>query len=252
MALLLAGLGFLLSQRLRQEEDASWEKVKARGTLRVGLDPSFPPFAMVGAEGELKGYDVNLAREIAHRLGLEAEFIASGFDGLYDALRADRFDCIVSALPYDPALARDYGYSKPYFNAGFVLVVSASSPEEPSITAKPRVLGAERGSEGETLARKMLSERSGGGTLRLYSQPQEVLEAVARGEVAAGVLDQVSAREALAQGERVAILAPPLTQEDLVIAVRGEDRALLARINGILEELEGEGLLGRLEAFFRE
>ena len=193
---------------------------------------------------------MNLAREIARRLGVEARFVVSGFDGLYDALRAERFDCIISSLPYDSTLTRDFGYSRPYFNAGYVLVVPASSGIGQVSEVEGGSLGAELGSEGELIARSLLLTSSGGGALHLYLRPQGVLEAVAAGEIPAGVVDNISAQQFLAQGKDVEILSPALTQERYVIAVRSPDRALLAKIDGVLAELEAEGLLGKLEPLY--
>lgn len=246
---LLAILGLWLSHRRRQEVDLSWERVRERGILRVGLDPSFPPFEVLGVGGELEGYDVNLAWEMAKTLGVEADFVVSGFDGLYGALVAGRFDCIISSLPYDPTLTRDFGYSRPYFNAGYVLVISASSGVEEISGVRWGSLGAELGSEGEMVARRQLLKSSGGGSLHLYLRPQEVLEAVAEGGIPAGVVDNVSAQQFLAQGKEVEILSPSLTRQNYVIAVRAPDRALLAKIDEVLAELEARGLLGKLGSF---
>ena len=56
--------------------------------LRVGLDPSWPPFEFVGERGQVAGLDVDLARAIGDRLGVEVAFVPSGWEGLYAALFA--------------------------------------------------------------------------------------------------------------------------------------------------------------------
>ncbi|MEM7803191.1 MAG: transporter substrate-binding domain-containing protein, partial [Chloroflexota bacterium] len=72
------------------DEDA-WESIAASGRIRVGLDPTFPPFEN-GDTGELHGIDVDLARAIGRELGLEIDFVYHGYDGLYDALQTGQVD----------------------------------------------------------------------------------------------------------------------------------------------------------------
>ena len=123
-------LGLLARGR---ENDKTLERVRATGELRVGLDASFPPFESLDAEGNVLGFDADLAHAIAARLGAEPVFVNVGFDGLYDALWAGRVDVIISGLPYDPRRTQDVNYSMPYFNAGQVLVVRAD--DVPNVNA---------------------------------------------------------------------------------------------------------------------
>ncbi|MFN3761678.1 MAG: transporter substrate-binding domain-containing protein, partial [Anaerolineae bacterium] len=63
------------------------------------MDASYPPFESIDGEGNLVGLDVDLGRELAARLGVEAHFVANlSYDGLYDALTADQVDVLISAL----------------------------------------------------------------------------------------------------------------------------------------------------------
>ena len=63
--------------------DDTWDRVREAGVLRVGMDASFPPFEMIAADGTLVGFDVDLARELGRRLGVEVQFVANlPYDGL--------------------------------------------------------------------------------------------------------------------------------------------------------------------------
>ena len=57
--------------------DDAWDRVLETGILRVGMDASFPPFEFVAADGTLIGFDVDLARELGQRLGVEVHFVAN-------------------------------------------------------------------------------------------------------------------------------------------------------------------------------
>jgi hypothetical protein len=76
------------------------------------MDASFPPFEFWDGEGNLVGFDVDLGREIAARLGVRVEFVANlSYDGLYDALAAEQVDVVISALYVDPTRMADFAYS---------------------------------------------------------------------------------------------------------------------------------------------
>lgn len=232
--------------QLPRARDESWRRIWERGALRVGLDPSFPPFVSLDGSGKLVGYDVELARELGRRLELEVAFVTSSFDGLYGALQAERFDCIISSVPYDPYLTQDVGYSHPYFDAGQVLVITAAQGEIGGVRdLAGREVGVEMGSEGHMEAMR-LARRLESVTLAPYSTPQEVIWAVREGRIQAAIIDSVSAYEFIARWGGVKTLIPMLTREPYVIVVRFQDRALLRKINQALQAMEAEGYLRRL------
>ena len=82
----------------------------------------------MGSHGDFFGLDVDIANEIARRLGARAEFVIAGFDSLYDVLRVGQAEATISALPIDPAKFGTWRYSEPYFEAGQVLVTRLPKP----------------------------------------------------------------------------------------------------------------------------
>lgn len=103
LALLVALATTSACPRLGRGDDRSLERIEQAGLLKIGLDASYPPFEDIDeATGEIRGFDVDLARELGRRLGVEIEIINSGWDGLYDALEAGRFDAVISGMVYDP------------------------------------------------------------------------------------------------------------------------------------------------------
>jgi polar amino acid transport system substrate-binding protein len=233
--------------RLGGKEDRSLERVRQAGVLRIGLDASYPPFEEIDGEtGEIRGLDVDLARELGRRLDVEVEIINSGWDGLYDALEADRFDVVISGLVYDPWQTDRVAYSISYFNAGQVLVVRE---DEQSITRvgdlKGRTLGVEVGSEGDVQGHE-LRKRLRDLTLSPYPAPAEVLSAVRQGEVDAALVDAISARQFIRAEGGVRIVGEPVSDDLYVVAVRLEDQALLKAINAALVEMRDDGTLSHL------
>jgi polar amino acid transport system substrate-binding protein len=124
MAVLI--LAFIFLQSGCKPTDDSWERVKEAGILRVGLDPTYPPFEVDDGSG-VAGLDVDLAKAIANDLGLEVQFVYFGYDGLYDALATQQVDVLISALVIIPERTRDFSYGEPYFDAGEILIVPAEN-----------------------------------------------------------------------------------------------------------------------------
>ena len=87
--------------------DENWTRIQNERVLRIGIDPSSPPFVLDDGTGKLSGFDIALANELANAWGVKIQYVYSGYDGLYDALNAKQFDIILSALPYNPNRTQD-------------------------------------------------------------------------------------------------------------------------------------------------
>ncbi|MFQ6058613.1 MAG: substrate-binding periplasmic protein [Anaerolineae bacterium] len=249
--------------------ETTWARIQREGVMRVGLDPSFPPFeyevasarspitiASVGFEpaasackegGSLVGYDVDLAHELGRRFGVRIQFVTVGFDSLYDGLMAGKYEAIISALPYDPRRTEDVAYSWVYFNAGQLLVVREGEMGIARVEdlAGKRVAvewGSAGDVEGRRLARRIKLELVPRGT------PQEALEALKEGAVEAAIVDAVSAYGFIASQGGVKIVGPPVADEPYVIAVRLDSPVLLKEINEALKGMREEGVFEQLQA----
>ncbi|MCA9936902.1 MAG: amino acid ABC transporter substrate-binding protein, partial [Anaerolineales bacterium] len=131
------------------QQNDTWQRLQdGRTPLRVGVDPTYPPFA-VADSSDVWGLDIDLARAISEELGVPVQFTYFGFDGLYDALLTEQVDVLISALVVDVGRTGDFAYSDPYFNAGEVLVVRADGSEVGGWRdLNGRTLAVELGSQG--------------------------------------------------------------------------------------------------------
>ncbi len=221
----------------------TWPQIESAGVLRVGLDPTFPPFA--AADGaEAWGLDVDLARALAAELGLEVQFTYFGYDGLYDALTTGQVDVLVSALVVAPERTQDVAYTTAYFDAGQVLVVLANSAAGGMADLDGRTLAVELGALGHVEARAW-QERLPALTVATFGSADEALAAVAAGTADAALVDSVSARLYLRDhaDSRLMRLDPPVVSEPYAAAVRIGDRTLLHRLDDALDSLERSGQL---------
>jgi ABC-type amino acid transport substrate-binding protein len=246
LVLLLVAAGLSLARG--RGDDGTLERVQSGRVLRVGLDASFPPFETLDTAGEVSGVDADLARALAARLGAEPAFVNLGFDGLYDALLADKVDVVISGLPYDPRRTRDVIYSPPYFNAGQVLVArTGDTALDGSQALAGRTVAVEWGSQADMEARRLKQTVAG---LTILSRPtaQDALQALAAGQADAAIADGVSARQFMRSSAGQVRVVETLTDEPYVIASRARSRRLAEAIDQALLELRESGELDRLLA----
>lgn len=228
--------------------DDTLAEVRRRGVLRVGLDASFPPFEALNEQGEVVGLDADLARAIGADLGVRVEFVNIGFDGLYDALLARRVELVISGLPVDPRWTKDVAYSATYFNAGQALLVRGEGAGAGIAGAEDlagQTVAVEWGSLADVEARRIGRTAPG---LETLPQPtaREAVQAVLDGRAGAAIVDNVTARGALAAGDELRLVTM-LSDDWYAAAVRIDSRELLAAVNRTLRRLEESGEMAALQ-----
>jgi len=225
--------------------DEQYARIMASGVLRIGMDASFPPFESFGAD-EISGFDADLARELARRMGLRAEFVTTGFDALYEELSAGHYDVIISALPYDRLRSQDVAFSDIYFRGGEVLLTAAGDTRRTSLAAlNGDVLGVEYGSNADTLARRL--QRRNGYRIQSYTTLADAGAALGAGAVQAVLADAVSARLLRRSQPGLKIAGEPVGDDpNFVIAMRLTAPTLLATLNRHLRGMQSDGTLARL------
>ncbi|HEY52238.1 MAG TPA: amino acid ABC transporter substrate-binding protein [Caldilineae bacterium] len=228
----------LLAWGLLRPSDDAWERLQRGGALRVAVDPSFPPFDDVGADGQLVGFDIDLARELGRRLSVPVEFKAIAFDGLVDAVIADKADVVISAFPLDPRLTKDVRFSQPYFEGGLVLVTREDSTVAGPEDLVGRRVAVEWGSLGDAWA------RSHGLDILRQETAADALNAVVIGEADAAPVDAVTA--ALSSAPDLHIHTPPLESDPYVIVLPLHAPKLADAVDDALAEIMADGTWERL------
>lgn len=244
----LALLGLIMWAGQQRAPDTYLQKIESNRTLRVGIDPTYPPFDTL-QNGEVRGYDAELARAIAADLGVQVEFHTLALDTLYDALAAGKVDVLISALPFVYERQTDVRYSTPYYQAGQALVVRPGKAGISTLAdLRGKVVGVELGSNADTEARRLASTTVPEMQLRsIYRSPEEALSALSQGGLDAVITDNVSARLYLAgHPGSVSILSPTITNEPYVVAMPVRAIALSARIDATITRLRASGELARL------
>lgn len=253
----LLGLGALLIaagllwRAWQTPEDAAWARIQADGRMVVATDASYEPFAATDINGDLFGFDVDLAEAIGRRWGVAVAFENLTYDALLGALVVGRDELVISAFVAQPERTREVAYTAPYFTGG-TLVVIRRDTGEPIVGAAEawaagKTLAVEYGAGGDALARQW-ARRVVGVTVQPLATAADALAAVAAGTADAAVVDAIAAYSFLMDHPDLRLAGPPLGPEPYVIAVSANSPVLLARLEETLAAMEADGTLGHLRA----
>ena len=113
----------------QETAQSALEAVKASGKLRIGTEGTYAPFTFRDGSGQLTGFDVELAREVSKRLGVEPEFVETQWDGMFAGLDAKRFDVVFNQVSINDDRKAKYDFSDPYIVSKAVLIVSTDNNE---------------------------------------------------------------------------------------------------------------------------
>ncbi len=100
------------------------DKIKADGKIKIGTEGTYAPFTFHDSTGKLTGFDVEIAEEIAKRLGVKADFIETKWDGMFAGLDSKRFDAVINEVTIKEDRLKKYDFSDPYIVSKAVLIVN--------------------------------------------------------------------------------------------------------------------------------
>ena len=230
LTLISPALGGDLQRQLAQESSVA-QAVK-RGSLKVGLD-IFVPWAMKDKKGNLVGFEVDVAKELAKDMGLEIELVPTKWDGIIPALLTGKFDVIIGGMGITPKRALQVNFSVPYEYSGMGIV--AHKKKAPGFSSledfnKSDVeIAVKLGTTAEAAAKKMMPQAK----LRRFQDEAQAYQELRNGNVHAVVGSAPRpAFEAAAYPETLYLpLEGTFTKEPIGFAVRKGDPDTLAFFN---------------------
>ena len=105
------------------------ETIKKRGELKVGLS-TFVPWAMRDKNGELIGFEIEVAKKVAEDMGVGVDFVPTAWDGIIPALLAGKFDAIISGMSITAKRNLTVNFTRPYANTGYILMANSALADE--------------------------------------------------------------------------------------------------------------------------
>jgi cystine transport system substrate-binding protein len=165
------------------------DTVKARGTLRVAVEGTYPPFNFKQAgSNELTGFDVDVAKLLAAKLGVKAEFVATEWSGILAGLAAGKYDVIVNQVGVTAERQKSFDFSDPYTISSPQLIVNRNDKRvfNQLEDLKGKKLGVGQGSNYEQKAKAV-----SGVEVKSYPGAPEYLQDLAAGRIDAALNDSL-------------------------------------------------------------
>lgn len=243
------------AQKANQELAAGsvLEIIKKRGAIKVGMS-TFVPWAMRDKNGELIGYEIEVAKQLAADMGVKAEFVPTAWDGIIPALLTGKFDLIIGGMSITPERNLTVNFTLPYANSGIQMVANKSLAAGFKTLAdfdKPEViLAVRRGATPATAAKRLMPKA----TLRQFDEDALALQEVLNGKAHAFVSSTPTpAFEALKHPDTLFLPLPePFVQGAEGFALRkGDPDALNFFNNWILLRQQDGWLKERHDYWFK-
>ncbi len=218
-------------------------QIKQRGKLIVGTEPTFPPFEFVDEKNQVVGFDIDIAMELAKRLGVKLEIVSLPFDSLIPALQQGKIDLAIAGMTITEERAKVVDFSKPYFEANQAIVVRKDSKFEPKKLEDlvRKKVAVQLGTTGDLV----VSDINGINVVRFQKFTDAFLE-LQNGRVDAVVLDEAPAKAYVKKFPKFFISSIIDTGETYGIAVKKGNKELLNFVNQTLDIMKGSGQYNKL------
>lgn len=221
-------------------------KPAASSKIVIGLDDNFPPMGFRDQANQLVGFDIDLAREAAKRLGAEVEFKPIDWNAKEAELNGKRVDALWNGLTITDKRKEQIAFTTPYLENRQIVVVTGKSPIKSKSELVGKVVGVQEGSSAVEAVEKDPVGKSIK-QLKKFGDNVAALLDVSAGRLDALVVDEVVGRYYLAKkpGE-YQVLDEHFGTEEYGVGVRKDDKVLLGKLQNALDEMKKDGSAGRI------
>lgn len=228
-------------------EASNLRKIVQRGTLVVGMELKFWPFEYVDDQGTPQGFDVDIAKTLADRLGVKLEIKDMAWTGLIPALSAGKIDLIISGLTGTLERAKSITFSSPYYTTGLCTLLSLKKAEGVTtvddLNAEGRVIAVRSGTTADVLVGKRFPKA----TINRYPDETSCVAEVVAGRADAFLYDQISVAKHQRQNpETTRAILVPFTYEPFCIGLQKGDFDLWQWLEMYLTTIKNDGTLAQL------
>ena len=248
-ALLLAGCSGAPANDKKADDKAPAQEEKT--TLVVGLDNAYPPYGFVGDDGNLTGFDIDLATEVAERNGWDLQLEAIDWDAKDALLNQGTINCIWNGFTMEGREGK-YAFSKPYMHNEQVVVVKADS----GIDSLEALAGKNVVTQADSAALDVLEDEEGqkaladtfaDGKAQTLPDYNTAFMALESGNADAVACDLSIADYQMAAKPDVFVKLEPLSTENYAVGfAKDGDAAMVDAVNKTLKEMYDDGTIAEL------
>lgn len=225
------------------------------GSLRIGIEAAYPPFAYRTPEGELAGFDYDIGNALCAQMKVKCQWVIQEFDGMIPSLKVRKIDAVLSSMSITEDRLKSVDFTDKYYHTpGKFAMKAGSQITDPVHDLKGKKLGVQRASTYDRFATEQL-ESAGVEVLRYASQNEAFLDLVA-GRLDATLADIVNTEVSFIKtpaGQGFALVGPDISDPRYFgrgagIAVRKGDHANLARLNAAIAAIRANGTYQQVQS----
>ena len=208
------------------------------GKLTMATNAAFPPYEMTTDAGEFEGIDIDTAKAIAEKLGLELQIDDMDFDAALLSVQQGKADIVMAGVTVTDERKAVMDFSDSYATGIQSIIV----PEGSDIASPDDLAGKKIGTQRGTTGYIYCSDDFGDENVVAYDDGLTAVQALNNGQVDAVVIDNAPAQEFIAANPGLKILDTSYAEEDYAIGM-AKNSPLEDAVNSVLEELKADGTL---------
>lgn len=229
-----------------QAAEAALERIKKAGKLVVAVDASYPPMEYEGKDGKPEGFDIDLANEIAKRLGVKAEFVVVSWDGVLAGLYSKRYDTIISTMNITEERKKQVDFVE-YARMSQLFVSKSGS----TIASEKDLAGKVVAVQADSTAHEWVEKQQKSGIkikeVKGFRSAADAFAAVKAGQAEVIVIDEPVGRFYSKQDPATFVVTGrAIAPEPIGAATRKEDADLQKAIQSALDAIKADGSFKKL------
>ena len=209
------------------------------GKLTMATNAAFPPYEMTTDAGEFEGIDIDTAKAIAEKLGLELQVDDMEFDAALLSVQQGKADIAMAGITVTDERKAVMAFSDSYATGIQSIIV----PEGSDIASPDDLAGKKIGTQRGTTGYIYCTDDFGEDSVVAYDNGLTAVQALNNGQVDAVVIDNAPAKEYVAANPGLKVLETSYAEEDYAIGMNKDNTALVEAVNAALEELKADGTL---------
>ncbi|MCE1193359.1 MAG: amino acid ABC transporter substrate-binding protein [Acidovorax sp.] len=247
-AVALLSLGALLAACSKQESAPAPAAAPAAATkIVVGLDDNFPPMGFRDDKNQLVGFDIDMAKEAAKRLGLEVEFKPIDWSAKEAELSGKRVDALWNGLTITEERKQNIAFTSPYMENHQIIVVPAGSAIKTKADLAGKVVGAQEGSSAVDAIKKEDAVFKSFKEFKTFGDNVTALMDLTTGRLEAVVVDEVVGRYYVAKKpDAYAVLGDNFGTEEYGVGLRKDDTELHGKLEKALADMKADGAAAKI------
>jgi arginine/ornithine transport system substrate-binding protein len=236
---------------------ASGVQAKDWKVVRVATEGAYPPFNWVSPEGELQGFDVDIAKALVAAMGAEIKLIPQDWDGIIPALLARKYDAIIASMSITEDRKKKVAFTDKYYQTPAKFVCKKGAMKDfTKVEVAQATKGKKIGVQRATIHDNFITDKGGEGvSIKRYGTQDEAYLDLIAGRVDMLLADSIALDEGFLkrpEGKAFQFIGPDLTEvkyfgEGAGIAIRKQDKDLVEMFNKAIKQIRADGTYKKIQ-----